>query len=1191
MYLGVKRFAGACGDLLQAKLFAHAVELLEHHLQSADQRAVVIGRDGRNGALKVIQHRQEGRQGSEARAHSIVENFKFYGEEAVYYPAKDFIFYSADMHGRQIESARVAAIDRILNSEGVLNVVTTIDGCAHKLVEAENFRRECFTIREQDVIDVEEFKQRMVRLGYERMGMVEGPGQFSIRGGIIDVFTLADTVPVRIELWDDEVDSIRSFDHSTQRSLERVDCVRITPAMECVLTQDEIDRGRERLKEEFREAEENFLKEKNHEALSRLRHAREMFELTDDYEKYINSFADKTVSFLEYFSENETLFVLDEPNRLKESMDFVEYEFLSSCKNRLEGGYILASQSGSMWNLDRLYALLEKRRTLVLSTLSYNPDKLTIKRNYQVEVKSINSYNNHFEMLVSDLHRYKKNGFRAFLISGSKSRAVRLAKDLQEEGLNSFYSDTFDKEVPAGHILVTSGQISAGFEYPLIGLVLITESDIFGQNKDKKKKKTAGHGKGIRSFDDLSVGDYVIHESHGLGIYRGIEKITVEGIEKDYIKLEYAQGGKLYILATQLEILQKYADHEAKQPKINKLGSADWNKTKTKVAKAVEQVAQDLVELYAKRQMQQGFRYGKDTVWQKEFEEMFPYEETQDQLAAIEDTKRDMESGKIMDRLICGDVGFGKTEIAIRAAFKAVQESKQVAYLVPTTILAQQHYNTFVQRMSQFPVTVSMLSRFRTAKENKETIDNLKKGLVDVVIGTHRLLSKDVEYKYLGLLIIDEEQRFGVTHKEKIKKLKENVDVLTLSATPIPRTLHMSIVGIRDMSVLEEAPVDRMPIQTFVSEHNDEIVREAIRRELGRGGQVYYVYNRVKNIEEVASHIAALVPEASVVYAHGQMDERQLEKIMLSFINGEFDVLVSTTIIETGLDISNVNTIIIHEAEKLGLSQLYQLRGRVGRSNRTAYAFLLYKRDRMINEVAEKRLQAIKEFTDLGSGFKIAMKDLEIRGAGNVLGESQHGHMAAVGYDLYCKMLNEAVSRLKGVSVATSFETCVDLPVDAYIPDTYIKSEVQKFDIYKRIAAITTSEEKMDMEDELMDRFGEMPSSAMNLLSIVLLKGMAHNVGITEIKGTKETVGRSVMYRTILRLNPADERIRVERIADFVKEFPNAVKFTPERAPFFTVTRPKGAFAGQKEYIDDLVAIVERMGQILLDEEDTKKSV
>ena len=635
----------------------------------------------------------------------------------------------------------------------------------------------------------------------------------------------------------------------------------------------------------------------------------------------------------------------------------------------------------------------------------------------------------------------------------------------------------------------------------------------------------------------------MVHEDHGLGIYRGIEKIEQDKVIKDYLKIEYADGGNLYLPATRLDGIQKYAGSDAKAPKLNKLGGEQWKKTKARVKGAVKEIAKDLVELYAARQDSNGFQYSEDTVWQREFEELFPYDETDDQLDAIDATKKDMESRKIMDRLICGDVGYGKTEIALRAAFKALQDGKQVVYLVPTTILAQQHYNTFVQRMKDFPVRVDLLSRFRTPSQVKKTLEDLKKGLVDVVIGTHRVLSKDVHFKDLGLLIIDEEQRFGVSDKEKIKKLRENVDVLTLTATPIPRTLHMSLVGIRDMSVLEEPPVDRVPIQTYVMEYNDEMVREGIKRELARGGQVYYVYNRVKDIEEVANHVAQLVPDANVVFAHGQMHEHQLEKIMLDFINGDIDVLVSTTIIETGLDISNANTMIIQDADHLGLPQLSQLRGRVGRSSRTSYAFLMYKRDKVLKEVAEKRLQAIREFTELGSGIKIAMRDLEIRGAGNVLGAEQHGHMEAVGYDLYCKLLNQAVEALRGKrDEEEDFQTVVDCDIDAYIPVSYIKNEYQKLDVYKRISAIESEEEYMDMQDELIDRFGDIPKAVDNLLRIALIKALAHQAYVTEVGINRQEVRISMFPKA---------KLNTEGIPALVAEYKGALKMQMGETPGF----------------------------------------
>ena len=1082
--------------------------------------------------------------GDEAKAREMQEDSRFFDKSSIYYPAKDFIFYSADVHGNQLAGERLRCIQKIIaaqDNKTNITVITTIDGCVDMLMPLQRYRDNIIHFKNSDIIDTEKLISKLVGIGYTRVPMIDGQGQFAVRGGIIDIFSYTDETPVRIELWDDEIDSIRFFDVESQRSVEKIQTYDVFPATEWILSEDEIDAGFEKVKDEVEKQlvtlgnDKKKKTQQEMDACNRLRHAYADFERTRDYSKFILSFTDEIEGFTDYFPKDETVFVLDEPDRIMERMELISYEYEESMKNRLEGGYVVASQTKLMRPIAEVYKNMQSSRLMLLSSLDYKPKMLKPADYLRIDARSISSYNNSFEYLADDINKYKRTGYRVVLVCNSRTRAARIVADLEELGTQSYFSEDYDKEIMPGTVMVTYGNIHRGFEYPLIGFVIITENDIF-TSRTRKKQKKKYEGRSIAGFNELNVGDYVVHEMHGLGVYKGIEKITVEGVEKDYIKIEYAGNSNLYVLATQLDRLQKYAASDTeKKPKLNKLGSVEWNKTKAKVHGAVEEIAKDLVELYSIRQNQKGYAFGPDTVWQKEFEEMFPYEETDDQLNAIADTKADMESTRIMDRLICGDVGYGKTEVAIRAAFKAVQEGKQVAYLVPTTILAQQHFNTFEQRMKNFPLKVAQLSSFRTNKEIKETLADLKKGFVDVVIGTHRLLSKDVEFKDLGLLIIDEEQRFGVAHKEKIKKLKNNIDVLTLSATPIPRTLHMSLVGIRDMSVLEEPPVDRVPIQTFVTEHNDEMIREAINRELARGGQVYYVYNRVRSIDEAAAHIQELVPQANVAFAHGQMEKRELEKIMVDFINGDIDVLISTTIIETGMDISNVNTMIIEDADKFGLSQLYQLRGRVGRSNRTAYAFLLYRRDRMLTEVAEKRLSAIREFSDFGSGFKIAMKDLEIRGAGNVLGKSQHGHMAAVGYDLYCKMLNEAVNDLKGIKNEYSFETNVDLSVDAYIPSTYIKSEYQKLDIYKRIAAIESEEELSDMKDELVDRYGSLSTPAVNLLNIALIKSMAHKIGIMEMKGTIED-GPSGCYKTVMKVYPKAE-INTEAIPDFIDSF------------------------------------------------------
>lgn len=1065
----------------------------------------------------------------DTRAKEIFDDFSYFEPNTWLYPARDLLFYSSDIHGNLLTRQRMQVFKHLLEDEGGV-VVTTVDGLMDHLLPLSMIKESCLNIMVGQTLDMEEIKHLLTGMGYERMGQVDGMGQFSVRGGILDVFPLTEEVPVRIELWGDEVDSIRSFDAESQRSIQQMDEVTIYPAAELILTKEHIEEGILRLEADEKKQEKAFRDQKKPEEAQRIRRAvgelveslKEGFDV-QTLDAYIRYFCKDTVSFLDYMKEvgaKVTLvssgaagkasekkqatglaLILDEPQRMKEKAETVETEFRESMSHRLEQGYILPGQADLLFSSKTMLAECHTSHSIFMTGLDQRLPGMTVKAKYSLTGKNLNSYQNSFEILIKDLTKWKKDGYRVVLLSASRTRASRLAGDLREYDLRAFCPEDAGRPVAPGEILVTYGKLHKGFEYPLIKFVVITEGDMFGVEKRKKKRKKYNYeGKKISSFSELSVGDYVVHESHGLGIYKGIEKIEQDHVIKDYIKVEYGDGGNLYLPATRLEGIQKYAGADAKVPKLNKLGGTEWTKTKTKVRTAVREIAKELVELYAARQDAEGFQYGPDTVWQKEFEEMFPYDETDDQLTAIDDTKRDMESKKIMDRLICGDVGYGKTEIALRAAFKAVQEEKQVVYLVPTTILAQQIYNTFVQRMKDFPVRVDMMSRFRTPGEMKKTVEGLKKGYVDIIVGTHRVLSKDVQFKNLGLLIVDEEQRFGVTHKEKIKQMKQNVDVLTLTATPIPRTLHMSLIGIRDMSVLEEPPVDRVPIQTYVMEYNDEMIREAIHRELGRGGQVYYVYNRVNNIDEVANHVASLVPDANVAFAHGQMNEHQLEKIMLDFINGDIDVLVSTTIIETGLDIPNANTMIIQDADRLGLSQLYQIRGRIGRSNRTSYAFLMYKRDKMLKEDAEKRLQAIREFTELGSGIKIAMRDLEIRGAGNILGAEQHGHMEAVGYDLYCKMLNEAVIALKGgQEEEETFETVVDCDIDAFIPDGYIKNEYLKLDVYKRISAIETDDEYMDMQDELIDRFGDIPKSVDNLLRVAELKAMAHRAYVTEV--------------------------------------------------------------------------------------------
>ncbi|WP_044915070.1 transcription-repair coupling factor [Butyrivibrio sp. WCE2006] len=1126
---------------------------------------------------------------SDIRVKEICEDYRFYDRNVTVYPAKDLIFYQADIHSNDIVRERIKCLRRLIEGRPV-TVVTTFSSLMTPQIPIDVIRDNVLKIDKRKPVDEREIAKTLSKIGYNRVYQVGAPGEFSVRGDIIDVFDLTEENPYRIELWGDEVENIRSFDIMTQRSIDKLESIEIYPAAEIILTDDEKKQGLKKMESEVKLVYQKLRDEFKTEAAHRIKTSFEELkeELTElelevNLESYIRYFYDKTVTFQELFPAGKSCIFIDEPLHVLEHASAVENEFRESMIHRSENGYALPTQMDLLYSADECIARMKSTRRVMVSALSAPEglNKFEPEEKVEVHARSIAPYNNSFESLVHDLKGFVKKGYRVLILSGSRTRAKRIVEDLRDQNVTAFYSENPMRELESGEIMTYYGRILKGFEYTDLKFAVISESDIFTEHKKKKRRssKSKYSGEKISGFSDLTVGDYVVHEDHGLGIYKGIEKIETDNVVRDYIKISYADGGNLYVLATGLNVIQKYAsgdagaDGKSRKPKLNKLGTGDWKRTKNKVRTAVEEIADDLVELYAKRQNSNGFQFSKDTVWQQEFEDAFPFDETEDQLTAIADTKDDMESARIMDRLVCGDVGFGKTEIAIRAAFKAVQDGKQVAILVPTTILAQQHYNTFTERMKDFPVRVDMMSRFRTSSEQKKTVEDLRKGLVDVVIGTHRLLSKDVTYKDLGLLVVDEEQRFGVTHKEKIKKLKENVDVLTLSATPIPRTLHMSLVGIRDMSVLEEAPMDRQPIQTFVCEYNDEMVREAISREVARGGQVYYVYNRVNDIADVAARIQKLVPEVNVSFAHGQMKESELEKIMYDFIDGEINVLVSTTIIETGLDISNANTMIIHDSDQMGLSQLYQLRGRVGRSNRTAYAFLMYKRNKMLREVAEKRLSAIREFTDLGSGFKIAMRDLEIRGAGNLLGKSQSGHMASVGYDLYCKMLGEAVRRKKGEetdALLEDFSTSVDIDVDAFIPSDYIVNEEQKLEIYKRIAGIENEGDRDDMRDELRDRFGDIPESVDNLIRISLVREKAHKLYILEIKGGNGELA--------IKMNN-NARLKAENIPAFIAACDEKITFRPASYPLFLYkyTKDNNPAKAERQLLQDVEEIVEKM--------------
>ncbi len=1133
-----------------------------------------ISRACTNGRLIVVP--------SEIRARKLMEAFRFFDSNVRYFPAKDILFYQSDIRGVALTQERMEVYRAMLEGEHP-TVITTFDALMDRLVPPQVMEGFRLTLACGDTVDLDDLRSLLTRMGYEYADQTEEPGQFCVRGGILDVFPLTEEMPVRIEFWGDDIDSIRSFSPESQRSVETMENLTIYPAGELVLDRDRLEAGVEAIAADAEIYIKKYRDKMLTEEAARIRRnleavREELLELSAvrQAEGYLTYFYNDTVGFLDYFlycnpGEPPMIFI-DEPSRCLEKARAVEQEFFAGMEQRLKKGYILPGQAEMMIPAGEVTGQLACRSGLLLSNLETHfpdfelpgsPECTSVLAPIFLNVKSVNAYNGSFSLLVKDLTSYKKQKYSAILVCGSRTRAQRLARDLQDEGLTAFCSEDTDRVVAPGETMVLYGTLPQGFAYPDIRFVVLTETDIFGAERKKRPKKKFRGGERISSFEELKPGDYVVHVNHGLGIYRGIEQVEINRTQRDYMKIEYDRGGNLYVPATQLDVIQRYSGGDGKQPKLNRLGGQEWKKTRSRVRQSVQVIARDLVDLYAIRQSSEGYQYGPDTVWQREFEEMFPYEETDDQLTAISEIKADMESTKIMDRLLCGDVGFGKTEVAIRAAFKAVQENKQVVYLVPTTILAQQHYDNFVERLANFPVNVELLCRFRTAAQQRETIKRLKQGITDIVIGTHRVLSDDVKYKDLGLLIIDEEQRFGVTHKEKIKQMKKTVDVLTLTATPIPRTLHMSMVGIRDMSVLEEPPQDRLPIQTYIMEYNEEMVREAIERELARNGQVYYVYNRVNTIADVTARISQLVPDAEVAFAHGQMSERELEKVMYRFINGEIDVLVSTTIIETGMDIANVNTMIIHDADTMGLAQLYQLRGRIGRSNRTSYAFLMYRRDKMLKEVAEKRLAAIREFTDLGSGIRIARKDLEIRGAGNLLGEQQHGHMEAVGYELYCRMLAEAVREVKGEPVTdTSFDTSVDLELDAYIPPDYIENEYQKLDIYKRIAAIRSAEERDEMLDELIDRFGEPPRSVQNLLAVAMLREQAHACYVTEIKEEADGITFSLYERA--RIDPA-------QIPEFVQSLRPGMSFSADRNHPRFVYRRQSRDPGTVELIEKIL--------------------
>ncbi len=1102
----------------------------------------------------------------EIKAKKIYEDIKNFDESIVeLYPTKEVLFYKVDAISSERTNERLKVLSRLMLGESII-VIAHIESVLNKLIEPNLFKEQIIKIGLGDKVELNELAEKLISCGYERESMVEGVGQFSIRGGIIDFFSANNESPYRIELFDDEVDSIRTFDIGTQRSLKTIESIYISPIKEIFVLEDYRDDIIKNMEKDLRRCTKGLeegsktrenMEEKFNEYLMELKENLHIpnIDMIVPYipKRYLSN-------ILGYFKDDSIVFI-DEPKRVEERVKSIREQFLLKYSDVLEAGEVLSSHEEINYEYIDVIDDIKKKICIANTALLKHDSIFSPKSILTFSSKSMHSYHNKMDLLKEELEHYKYRGYKVIIFSGTEERGRRLQETLMDLGLVCSYVEDGNRDIKSSQIFITLGSINRGFEYSNIKFAIISEGEVFSSFKEKgRKAKKQSKGETI-NFSDLNIGDFVVHENHGIGQYKGIEQLNIQGIKKDYLTVSYRGNDKLYVPIDQMNLIQKYIGADAVKPKVNRLSSPEWARTKQRAKKAVEDMAKDLLELYAKRESLEGYAFSKDTIWQTQFEDLFPYEETEAQIRTIEEIKRDMENKKPMDRLLCGDVGYGKTEVALRAAFKAIMDGKQVAFLVPTTILAQQHYNTIVERFRSFPITAAMLSRFRTAGEQKNTLDGIRKGTVDIVVGTHRLLSKDIIFKDLGLLIVDEEQRFGVKHKERLKKLKENVDVLTLTATPIPRTLHMSLIGIRDMSVIDEPPEERYPVQTYVVEFNEQMTREAILKEIQRGGQVYFVYNRVETIDKIALKLKQLVPEANIAVGHGQMSERELEKVMMGFISNEYNVLVCTTIIETGLDIPNVNTMIIYNADKMGLSQLYQLRGRVGRTNRIAYAYFTYEKDKALTEVAEKRLRAIKDFTEFGSGFKIAMRDLEIRGAGNLLGLEQHGHIEAVGYDLYVKFLNETIKKLKGENFEEAVNTTIDLNVDGYIPSRYIEDEEQKIEVYKKIAAIRDVDDYRELVDELIDRFGDIPKEVENLIDISYIKNNAGHCHINNILQSGNMI--------ILEFSSMD-RISPDLIHYLSKEYKRKLSFDLSNTPSFKYRFGAELLSELKELIEKI---------------------
>lgn len=1028
-------------------------------------------------------------------------------EKVLLYPDNQMAYVDIDAQSPETLGQRIKFLQSLVYKKSGIYIVP-YSGINKIICSKEDFTKAIITIEVGQTIDIENFIKKLINIGYERTELVTKAGEICVRGGIVDIYPMTEDNPIRIELFDDEIDSIRIFDNISQRSLSNLSSITITPVREMIINEDQFELAELQLKALMKEymysVKDEHHKEKLLENISWEIEQLNQKVYFSGISKYTELMNNKYSTLLDYINE-EHIIIFDEVKRVYESAKVDEEEIIEWKKSLLEQARYLPQLK--IYNTYEDVMMSINNQVIYLSTLLRKTPNTSPQNIININCYNMQNFHGQINYLKTEMERWGNNKTHIIFLAADKERAKRLQRVLEDYGVDINIVSEATQVLPQNPVIII-GNLQTGFELPSIHLSVITEIEIFSNKPKKSKtvKKETSHER-IKSYTDLKIGDYVVHVNHGIGVYIGIETLVINDINKDYLHLKYANNDKLYVPIEQIDLVQKYVGKEGLKPKIYSLSGNEWNRVKNKVKSSVKDIALDLIKLYSERESLKGYPFQPDSEYHSEFAALFQYNETIDQLKAIEDIRQDMEKEKPMDRLLCGDVGYGKTEVAIRAAFKAVFSGKQVAILVPTTILAQQHFSTFSERFIDYPIKVEVISRFRTKNEQKKIISELKDGSVDIVIGTHRILSKDVSFKDLGLLIIDEEQRFGVRHKERIKELRINVDVLTLTATPIPRTLHMSMLGVRDFSIIETPPENRFPIQTYVLEYNNVLVREAIEREIARGGQVYFLYNQVKSIHQMANQIKTLIPEAEVAVAHGQMAESELENIMFNFLEGEYDILVSTTIIETGVDIPNVNTLIIYDADKMGLSQLYQLRGRVGRSNRIAYAYFTYQRDKVLTEVAENRLSAIKEFTELGSGYKIAMRDLAIRGAGNLLGAQQHGFIASVGFDLYNQLLKDTITELKGgEKEKVKFEPQIELEIEAYIPNEYINDSIQKIEIYKKFTNIRNEEELSDLKDELLDRFGDFSQPINNLIMISNIKSYAYKYKIESILQKKNEI-------------------------------------------------------------------------------------